>query len=323
MGDDRIVLILREFEQDRASIRAEFVQPENVAVEPLAEDGDIGFPWLIVGIDALALGGDRHRFHIQCDELALSFDALWPSVGEQSDANIALENDDFRLSLRHYRAWLHAIPRPTGAQVYAFVEHVTRMHSWYKHLPLTGPGSPFVFFLDRNAGLQRMRRPDGSEEFVTITGESEQFHYSIQPTALYRKRFGFLSVAQRSAPSFELHSSDGTAILEEPTRVFVQGQSCSLPALIQTWGSVRLRASIHSMTCQMHVISRWLDRPRKPDDPEIDELYGRLVPMWLPYRNSGRLKVTDDIAAAMEEDRNNLLGMMHSAVHLMLNLLGE
>src|SRR5258708_1266726 len=51
-------------------------------------------------------------------------------------------------------------PRPTGDQVEAFVEFVVRAHTWYKHLPWSSPGLPFLFFL--NPGVVRVHDGESS-----------------------------------------------------------------------------------------------------------------------------------------------------------------
>ena len=62
--------------------------------------------------------------------------------------------DDNRL----YFDLVRRAARPTDAQIRSFAHFVSTDHSWYKHLPISGRGEPFFFFLD----------PHVHEEFVEI-----------------------------------------------------------------------------------------------------------------------------------------------------------
>lgn len=52
-----------------------------------------------------------------------------------------------------YREFVRArIPRPTSREIDAYGEFVSDDHSWYQHLPLVGPGEPFILYLAPHAG---------------------------------------------------------------------------------------------------------------------------------------------------------------------------
>src|SRR4051812_371805 len=77
------------------------------------------------------------------------------------------------------------LPRPTLQQIGEFVEYVSTAHSWYKHLPLIPPGSPFTFYLDPNAGCEWIENGSRSHfrERLANAPERERFHYTWQPTS--------------------------------------------------------------------------------------------------------------------------------------------
>ena len=100
------------------------------------------------------------------------------------------------------------LPMPTEAQTRGFAEFVTGAHSWYKHLRIK-PSSPFVFFLDPNAGRAMVRVPEDEVTFVDYTDESEKFHYTWQTTETYRQRFGFWNYEAAYGTSFRYRSNEG------------------------------------------------------------------------------------------------------------------
>ena len=58
------------------------------------------------------------------------------------------------MSASPYIVEVQSLTRPTAGQIDAFVQHVSAAHSWYKHLPLLPPGTPFFFYLNPNAGRE-------------------------------------------------------------------------------------------------------------------------------------------------------------------------
>lgn len=95
-------------------------------------------------------------------------------------------------SLSEYIEMVRGIPRPTEAQVYAFVQYFRGAHSWYKKLPSDVPGSPFVFYLDPTAGYLRTISPSGRVKSQKDAKE-EVGHYSYRPTLEYQAQFGHLA----------------------------------------------------------------------------------------------------------------------------------
>lgn len=95
------------------------------------------------------------------------------------------------LTSSQYIEWARAFPRPTADQVSAFSQFVSQVHSWYKHLPPTTSGVPFLFFVDPNAGLDRVLSTDNRIELVRR--DEHGFGANWLPTGEYRQRFGYLS----------------------------------------------------------------------------------------------------------------------------------
>lgn len=57
------------------------------------------------------------------------------------------------MDLAEYRSFVTArVPRPTPKNIDAYADFVSADHSWYKHLPLVGPGEPFMLYLAPHAG---------------------------------------------------------------------------------------------------------------------------------------------------------------------------
>ncbi len=85
------------------------------------------------------------------------------------------------------------LPPPTEEQIVDFVAFVAGAKSWYKHLPACPPGAPMHFYLDPNAGRDRLRRWGHQVMYRDRTEYTEQFHYSWMTTEEYRRRFGYLA----------------------------------------------------------------------------------------------------------------------------------
>src|SRR5208283_3306936 len=85
------------------------------------------------------------------------------------------------------------LPVPTGEQIRDFVQWVAGAKSWYKHLPVRPPGAPMHFYLDLNAGRDRLRRWGHEVIYRDRTERTQQIHYSWMTTQEYRRRFGYLA----------------------------------------------------------------------------------------------------------------------------------
>jgi len=101
-----------------------------------------------------------------------------------------------------------ALAVPTAEQTREFAVFVTAAHSWYKHLS-PWEMSPFVFYLDPNAGRAMIREGEDDVRFIDHVDESSKFHYTWQLTSEYRRRFGFWNYEAPYGASFLYHSAEG------------------------------------------------------------------------------------------------------------------
>jgi len=92
----------------------------------------------------------------------------------------------------YQHAYIRALkkyPMPTEANINDFISHVSHAHSWYKHLPISGPGKPFLFYVHPTCHMKYDYVKKKWTEYV----KEDCWHYSDLPTDKYRKRFGLLS----------------------------------------------------------------------------------------------------------------------------------
>lgn len=155
------------------------------------------------------------------------------------------------LALADYRNLVAGLPAPSAQQQANFARFVSEAHSWYKHIPLCPPGTPFTFFLDPFAGCDRVVSPVGTLHFAQR--EKTGFHYSEIPTREYRERYGYLafSCAERTkvflvGPAGALVPGDDIAAVADRT-----GRLRALPPEASRAGMVGLTAAIHPHTAGM------------------------------------------------------------------------
>jgi len=108
-----------------------------------------------------------------------------------------------------YAAIARELVEPSPKQTIEFATFVSEAHSWYKHLPAY-PSVPFVFYLDPNAGRNMAHSEGGQISFVDVSADSKEFHYTWQPTAVYRRRFGFWNYQADYGTSFRYVDGDQT-----------------------------------------------------------------------------------------------------------------
>jgi hypothetical protein len=149
-----------------------------------------------------------------------------------------------------YLVEVRRLPRPSNAQVDAFVEYVTVAHSWYKHLPAAPPGKLFLFFLNPNAGRERGARRSGSSyrDRTTDTPRDERFHYTWRPTAEYVQLFGHLDYFASAGTSFLVPTMRGVLDTRAVPEIQASdGAWLELPEEIRTLGAVHLTSAIHPL----------------------------------------------------------------------------
>jgi hypothetical protein len=176
------------------------------------------------------------------------------------------------LTLSQYAEFIRNIPLPTDQQRENFAGFVASAHSWYKHLPLSLPGVPFYFFIDKHAGCDCVLREDG--KIATAKREKCGFHYSAIPTDEYRTRFGHLSFSCR-AGMMVVPMNEGPLTVPRDKMIKIpgdDGRMHGLPMEIIEAGVVYLNAAIHPL-CASH---DWWDRR------------GRESPLNWPEESGGR-----------------------------------
>jgi hypothetical protein len=172
-----------------------------------------------------------------------------------------LDESEYRKLIRH-------LQRPTDAQITDFSDYVCSAKSWYKHLPLTPPGSRFFFYLDPHAGLDRVVTRTGKVRLHERTQSTEAFHYSWMTTDAYRARFGCLAFACEDGSALFSHQRiDGeVALIDNNTRhpliQITDVQVNQPPAAVLEAGSCFLTALIHPRATARWLFTR-LERPIK------------------------------------------------------------
>jgi len=167
------------------------------------------------------------------------------------------------LPLARYIDLIAAVPLPTPEQKEHFAQYVSHAHSWYKHLSLYPPGTPFHFHLDWFAGCER------EHGTPLIKNRTEPgFHDNAIPTDVYRAAFGYLAYSRRpdnTAP-LVIPAAKETRVgaLEDSTpeacgaNILIYG----VPREIFEAGTARLTGAMHTLSAAMP----WLwDEDGRPD----------------------------------------------------------
>lgn len=238
-----------------------------------------------------------------------------------------------QLRLGAYRELFAGTTRPGSGQVDDFVTFVAGKHSWYKHLPLTPPGSLFTFFLDPCAGTQWVTDADGVEGPADIVDMSTMFHYSMMPTQQYRQRFGLLNVSCGAAPSFSLHSADSSSEFRSSPSIWSEGRSHAIPAAVLMAGRLRLTGVIHDIADNVWLWRRYLSTDWEGDTPHRDliaelhwpeETGGRATLEGIVeavFSDDAKDEARDRMRALIEPERRRLRGEMRKCVERMLDVI--
>ena len=152
-----------------------------------------------------------------------------------------------RLTLDDYRALLPRRPAPSSEQMEAFARFVSTAHSWYKHLSPLPPGVPMVFYLDPDAGTQRV--VDRRGRVSQVKRRKQGFHYSWLPTVEYRSRFGYAAFAAAAGTTVSLILADGSEKVPSDKEPLIfdprAGQFAALPHEVLAAGTADVSALIH------------------------------------------------------------------------------
>jgi hypothetical protein len=221
-----------------------------------------------------------------------------------------------------YRELIASLPVPTTEQTENFAEYVVGAHSWYKHLPCTPPGAPFVFFLDPNAGRELVQTPKGRFEYRDRVDGQRQFHYTWMHTTDYRARFGHWQYATDHGTKFvvKLAGSPDTQVLDSGLAKITGLDGASIPVSpeVVTAGTMRMTAHVHE---QFHPqwIHYMVHRTRLiQSNPDLAGYRQELIDLFDQY--------SDDMPAferAMDDERARLRGELRVALLRVRTLLAS
>jgi len=182
------------------------------------------------------------------------------------------------MDLDAYRRWLGGVTPPTDSQIEAFADFVADAHSWYKHLPLLPPGAEFLFYIDPQAGMDRLVHASGEVTMRTRTPETQPFHYTWMTTADYRERLGYLSFSCAKGSMLFPGERLGVerVILDNNTQHPLLQLSGDLamtpPREVLEAGTCRLTALVHPRVTADWVATRLAaEKPSQSSSPDIQE----------------------------------------------------
>jgi hypothetical protein len=192
------------------------------------------------------------------------------------------------MDLEAYRRWLGEVTPPTDSQIEAFADFVAGAHSWYKHLPLPPPGAKFHFYIDPQAGMDRLVHASGEVTVRLRTLETEPFHYSWMATADYRERFGCLSFscAMGSTVFNEEQQGDETVLVDNnslhPVLQLSRNSAMTPPEEVLEAGTCRLTALVHPRATAEWVATRLAaKKPGQSATPGFQEAtWAVILQLW-------------------------------------------
>lgn len=176
---------------------------------------------------------------------------IYETLEPHEDQEIALEPLPSFADELAYLQTVAQLPIPTAEQITDFVTFVAIAKSWYKHLPARPPGAPIYFYLDPNAGRDRLRRWGHQVIYRDRTGHTKKIHYSWMTTAEYRRRFGYLAFCCTNGTGIWTDEAleDGVATLDpNVSEPLVEGESGRLSLAPE----VVLEAGRHWVTRTAH-----------------------------------------------------------------------
>jgi len=248
-------------------------------------------------------------------------------VGEVIEARETAVRASPPCDLPEYRAIVKALPRPSDAQIDDFVKFVCEAHSWYKHLPLLPPGTPFRFFIDPHSGCDQTVRNDGSAAYSERTESTPRFHYTWMTTAKYRLRFGHLAYEAAAGNRFVLPTAGG--VLEYAERpIIVDGATAyRIPADVAAAGSVPVTAVVHPLTARTWVWDKFLpSRPHEswPIETGGDETLEAIKAVCRrALEQNPRVKdeIDADLVRLLEPEKRRLQREMEKAIKRVVELV--
>jgi hypothetical protein len=195
----------------------------------------------------------------------------------EREQEIALEPLPAFADERDYLEGVGLLPMPGLKQIEDFVRFVSEAKSWYKHLPARPPGAPMYFYLDLNAGRDRLRRWGHRAVFRDRTPDTEQLHYSWMTTAEYRRWFGYLAFCCPEGTGIWMDEmlSDGVAALDCNVSVpLIEGAAGGLllvPEVVLEAGACLVTRTVHTRTDAGMFWKKWI---RADEDVDREPLRG-------------------------------------------------
>lgn len=259
------------------------------------------------------------------------------------------------MSLDDYRRWIADVKPPTDAQIEAFADYVAGARSWYKHLALNPPGTPFQFYIDPHAGVDRLVNRSGEVHLRTRTEQTTPFHYSWMTTAEYHEQFGCLAFScaagsvlfmddqlgdpdllidnnctlpaalQSADAAYEPVLVDGTChqpalqtsclTADSPPKEVLEAGACSLTALVHP------RATEDFLMTQLAAIKRKQYKHYDANDGVFDSIQDRLSDLDVQVSSSGETarKASSDpvFVALIQQEKTRLRQSMIEAMQRM------
>jgi hypothetical protein len=186
------------------------------------------------------------------------------------EQEIALEPLPAFAEEQGYLTSVAQLPTPTREQTTDFVQYVAGAKSWYKHIPARPPGTPMFFYLDPNAGRDRLRRWGHEVIYRDRTEHTEQFHYSWITTQEYRQRFGYLAFCCPNVTSLFMTEmlDDGIATLDPnvsaPLIEGAAGRLSLVPEVVLDAGACLVTRTVHARTDARSLWRKWRNRLDEP-----------------------------------------------------------
>jgi hypothetical protein len=163
---------------------------------------------------------------------------------------------------------------PTRQQIADFVSFVSGGKSWYKHLPARPPGAPMYFYLDPNAGRDRLRRWGHQVIYRDRSEDTRQIHYSWMSTQEYRRQFGYLAYCCPASTGIWTDEmlAGGNATLDpnvsEPLIEGEPGRLALVPQVVLEVGVCFITRTVHARTDATSLWKKWnktVDRDHDAD----------------------------------------------------------
>jgi hypothetical protein len=227
-----------------------------------------------------------------------------------------------------YREILAGIPRPSTGQIDAFVEYVCDAHSWYKHLPVWPPGTPFQFYVSPHAGCDLLIGAGGRTTPIERTEDQHGIHYSWKPTNVYRAEFGYLEYQTHSGSRVGVSTSAGLVAFEQMSGAIYDrhGIERLLPPEIQEAGSVHLTAFIHPHMespdfWKYHKIGQRPDGQWAPEMSRDDTLKAIMQLLSIKVTDENHDELEQSMKTLVETERDRLQSEMKAAITLVLEIV--